>query len=74
MSSYAIAWGLNMKKKAGKAMKKDELGIEVGRLFYIELPDKCHKCHKLHLHRALNSGNAPGIYKSRCKGPEAGTY
>lgn len=43
MSSYAIAWGLNMKKKAGKAMKKDEMGIEVGRLFYIELPDKCHK-------------------------------
>ena len=32
-----------MKKKAGKAMKKDEMGIEVGRLFYIELPDKCHE-------------------------------
>lgn len=74
MNSYAIAWGLNKKKKAGKAMKNGEMGIEVGWLFYIELPDKGYKWHTLHLHRALNSGNAPGIYKNRCKGPEAGTY
>lgn len=43
MNSYAIAWGLNMKKKAGKAMKNGEMGIEVGWLFYIELPDKGYK-------------------------------